>query len=988
MLLAVQDDDIDFANRLAERGYIELSKDVLEGIKKNPKSTSQQKEAIFGLLRLKIIEAAMEGDPKKKIKLAQDAVKGLEGYTERGDQGLKGRVELAKAYQILGQAQSEDKKSKEAKEILTKARNLFNQLIKDLNSLSKIEEKKGYIYEAMYGYIVSTCHLVDSMKDDVKNINEMTKLINEVITYYNDDMGLEGYGDYLGNYDMFIYIGKAYAAVAKGYGTDRAHSANVKKYYQEAFGWITKIVSRLPDAQFRATQGVRGIVSNAAYNVLSLRSEYAEYLGDPSGRSQYQSAVDDINAIITFYQDFLKDFNNVTIVLDLAKALFKTKNEKNIMRGKEFLDELIKTYPKTWIELKALELLGDYAAKHMPVEPAMRLALQTFEQGIEHHPQALSMYKSCLASIKTPKEYNDFAGECWSKIAQCYFWMKRHFEQIEASEIYLEKFPNHTDRKDIIKQTYSSLEDIKKLVKTNKELREEYEKKLKDFIRAHGEHLGPSIARNAAVTEQNSGNFKKAAEAWQMLLDNKEFKDKPEYKEFILEALAGKANSLYRYALNLYKDKDTKKSEAEFVKARAALKEYLKTIMAQPKFKQEQINDVTEAAFNLCRIVHKYLKWQKKEELEELLAETKRILDRIAKDTKDPKQKLKANLTHIAFIMGERIRALVELEKTDEAQKQLKELRNAIAGKETKEREETLHYSIYMIKDHIDLLADKISLKMAKITENVKSKLDKITDKNSEEYKKLEVEYNKLVASGEYKSLEVEFARLVDKSTEYDKELLSGAISGDPKERLNSTHRLFEIAERKKTDVKLYKRARELYESVSEESIPEKERLAVRFREIICLEREGDYEAPNDTTKALKAYEEALQRIIIQSQTHKTERVLFFKKPKILIKISAVLRKSGKVEEAKKKEAEAIDLYVKAILSNEDTRGSLFYELLYEYLDVVEDLEGYTDHLRKLIISYEKLGYYPDFDNDPEWKEKMKLKFDELRDKLKIVPKE
>lgn len=633
--LAAQDDE-DFAQGLARRGFTDLAEQVYEKIK-----SRGGRGADFGLLSVRVTALSGIREPEERISEARKVLGIIRDWLN-ANRNHPRRVEvfgllsethqlIGKTYVFLGDIAKADSAFRDA---IGECGTLVRELEDKLKGSSGPEREKVslHLMLAKYQYLAAVFYRLDALKDQEGQFETFEGEIGPLEKFFTDFMW--DYENYLLAMDASTYMGRIYQVMAQMASATGA-SKKAKDYWIKCFRWIGKGKGPIREPKHRNDPDIQEVGLRAFYYEMVAKVEYGNLLRKQAGpyKAQYQGAIDLGKEALGLVPGARKSTWGTRILLEMAKAYMALRETD---RAKAITSELLRRRDPR-IRRLVNQVFGEYAGL-LSTKDKFALAEEMFTR--QSYYGAVKQYQEILAGLQPGSEY---LPDCWYRIAQCYYETGRYFEAVLAYTEFLKHEASSDRAREAGVRKLRALRGLAKLT-GDAAIRNEtarWEKSMAD----RG-WLGLEEVRRRAIEFERKEQFDQAIAEWEKVLKE----GTPDQKA---EALGRIGYNRYFAAWNLAQE-DEEKARPLYEKALETFEEHLKFVRGMGKLKGSMVGDVSASYYYGTRIYVRVLK-----DFEGGLRFSSDMMEKIGQTAKP---------LHLMYVLELRMECLVNLLRIEEAE--------------------------------------------------------------------------------------------------------------------------------------------------------------------------------------------------------------------------------------------------------------------------------------------------------------------------------
>ncbi len=416
-------DDIPFAEKLAERGYFDLAKEVCDQIRNNPKSSKDDKAAI------QIVEAQInksmadvERDADKKKKYFEDAIQAYEAFIKNNPNHpnlASAQFKIAELYQakgsnIIEQMKAEGDKGKraqmasEADVIFKAAADYLERLVRVFHGDPKFEtELMQARYLQCVGYYLHSSLYFDDPGRQGPLAKKGISLIEEMQWSYPEDLVFM--------FDLWVYKGLSFQCV--------------KEYNNalEAFSTGGALYDMVAGTDHKDNGYVVSIISRAHYFGAQCAND----------ASKFKEAIQFADGLLKKYPNLKSERFGLACKIEKGKALAGMGITGEAMK---ILNEVVATGGFWGNEAATvMNKLSGGRASRLPPEVLLALADSKLQE--EDYLGAIRHAQGVLGAVRTKEDAEKFVPLALYKIGTCFAYLDRPYESAIAFGDMAKRYP-------------------------------------------------------------------------------------------------------------------------------------------------------------------------------------------------------------------------------------------------------------------------------------------------------------------------------------------------------------------------------------------------------------------------------------------------------------------------------------------------------------------------------------------------------------------
>jgi len=498
-VLALQD-DVDLADRLAERGEFDLAAEVYR------RQAAPMRD--YGLARLRVM-AAQRDRKEKSTDEAIEAVRACLAAHPAHDRRTPLLTDLTAMLLQRGRLAAAAAPGR-AEAAFAEAEKECEIRLRD-NGLRRPESSNGgSSFEAWQAErIAAQLDLMDAMfarvafRDAAAHRAVMREALKRLLAYFEATFRWDGYDHYLCYQATTTLVGRALHALAET--TDPTADT-----WAACFRYIGQGRALLSDAKHRRNPEVQAVALESCFYELRAIVAHGDTLKGPPARRRHLDAVTMADDVFRHLPSADRREIGMWIRVEQACALCKAGQVK---RGVEILDDLRRRQPGAALENRIIDVLGQYAGATDP-RAAVAAGDNYSEQGRDLQ-RAIQFYRQAIAA--TAKKDDPLLAHAWYRIGWCYYHLDRWHEAVVACEA-LEKAPwkgtKAGERAAMVK-----LESLEKLSEVSKSAADA--KAAADFLLwVSAAYPGDVVKRIAALRLEKEKKYLEAADQWAFIARN------------------------------------------------------------------------------------------------------------------------------------------------------------------------------------------------------------------------------------------------------------------------------------------------------------------------------------------------------------------------------------------------------------------------------------------------------------------------------------
>lgn len=503
-----EQDELEFARVLVAEGYTDLALEIYNNIKNEAKNELIKTQAEAGLVSLNISLASKIKDAAERFNAVRAAVKQLEEATGKSLKTNSYYVlisELMFQYQALAKELYEQRKFKEAEDLLDSAAKIAEKYMKDLDGDPDYEVKavlcKFYFVENMVKKV--------ELLSQVKTVEEIWAVVKKVGEFIDRELGL-GWESYPATYAAMFAHGKALHIYAMR--IQETDAAKAVASWEEAIERYEPISTYLTD--YADSPTVQGVILKGTIDFIDVSLAYSDFRRKRGGDfKSVLSKAQSVGEIATKRCSPIGDpYLEATLYVKRAEVLSKLgMNDLALKLIKGLLDRT--TNPG----IKDMLIRANFAAS--TPEQMLDLAKKDLDDGRLFN--ALAKLKPVLSSSIE----DALKAEALLALATCYKETTRYFE---AVEIFKEIEAKYSSLEDIYREAvlakYDTLSHLIAIVKSDS-LQQELAKTEKVIMER--KYPNRYLLIRVANDYERKREYGKAQKIWKDLLAS----DKPDKKE-------------------------------------------------------------------------------------------------------------------------------------------------------------------------------------------------------------------------------------------------------------------------------------------------------------------------------------------------------------------------------------------------------------------------------------------------------------------------
>lgn len=508
-LPAAAQDDEDFAQGLARRGFTDLAEDVYKDIKRRGGSGAD-----FGLLSVRVTALTGIGEPQERIQEARRVLKIIQKWIDQHPNhqrrveafGLLSEVHqlIGKTYMFIGDVSKADSAFRDA---IGACRNLMSDLERKLNNLQgggpEAERMGLHLMFAKYNYLAAEFYRLDALKDEKGKFKSFEGELPALEKFFENFMW--DYENYLLAMDASTYMGRIYQTMAQMAAAAGAFK-QAEDYWRKCFVWIGRAKGPFRDPDFREDPEVREVGLRGFYYEMAAKIQYGNLLRKQAGpyKRQYNGAIELGREALRLAPGARKSQWGTRILLELAKA-HMAMGEAD--KAKAITNELLQRRDPR-IRRLVNQIFGEYAGL---LSPKDKFALAEEMYTRQSYFGAIKQYQELLAELPPG---NELVSRCWYRIGMGYYLTGRHFEAILALDKFLESQPSGDEMKEAASRKARALRALAKLTGDAqiKQQRQEW-----DAWMARKGLMAEEELRGRAIGLERKEKFEEAIAEWEKL---------------------------------------------------------------------------------------------------------------------------------------------------------------------------------------------------------------------------------------------------------------------------------------------------------------------------------------------------------------------------------------------------------------------------------------------------------------------------------------
>jgi tetratricopeptide (TPR) repeat protein len=536
--LSAQDDG-EFAQGLARRGFTDLAEEVFQKLSSRPGLTPEQRQAAdFGMLTILVTALERTGDPRKRIEGSAEVVKKIEAWISANEQSTKvveAYGQLSWVHQLVGRTQLQLRDLAAAESAFGRAVDVCAKLIDVMKRRTAgttegeaANRAREQLMFANYQYIAAQFSRIEALKENpAASFKTVESRLPQLEKFFEEFMW--DYENFLLALDGSTYMGRIYQALAE-MAAGAGDTESSEKYWKRCFNWIGRGKGPFRDKRYRGDPEVNEVGLRAFYYELSAKIGYGSLLRPRGGpyKKMFEDAIALGEEALSLSPTARHSQWGVSILLDMVKAYMGLGEGE---KARAITNELVGLKdPK--IRKQVQQVMGEYGGV-LPVKDRFLIAEESYARGSYY--TAARLYQDIVSELEPGNEY---FVRCWLRIGDCYYLTGRYFEAVLALSEFLRLDMQSEVAKDAATKKSRALGALAKLTKDAgiKKSKDDF-----DRVMAQKGWLAEEEARGQAIQLERQGKHAEAATEWARLA-------KGASPEVQVEALARVAFNRYKLA--------------------------------------------------------------------------------------------------------------------------------------------------------------------------------------------------------------------------------------------------------------------------------------------------------------------------------------------------------------------------------------------------------------------------------------------------------